>query len=499
MSFFQALLTGGGSTNPSGQRLFGVVGDSNADGRGGTIPTVASDTLFLWNGSGFTEITTQSVANAGGGTYGSIWQQFATDYKSGTGRKTLLVNGGTGGSEVYPNGDNTNWYTSGDLYAPWKTSMLAALASAGLSKPTAIFVNLGINDIRSGTSIANITTGIQSLVSRLLADFPGVPILVIQVGRSETGGQSELFYDVRRAWRDAAEDNADVHICGNAANFIGVSGGYNVDNLHYSQATNDTLGTQLAQWFLNQSYTKWTRSILSCQFTNLSATRKGLIQTWVESQIAAGNYFDRLESFTPFATPDFRNCNIDFTFLGYNVDVGAAIVTNQALTLTNANNTFALGFTPSFYNSNAGTSDVITGFKMVTNTSGSGTARVLFGRNDGTNYMRMAQGTTLTNYMVNSLSSANTSTAESTYADNTLYSIATDGTNKYYIKNTTVNHSTTNTISAPVSANLRFNPDAPTTPGFVCTIAYFYAAKYAGFDLTSFYNESEYLIAHWND
>jgi len=105
-----------GDTTDDGKQAFLIIGDSNADGRGVTIPTVAADTLYLYNGVDLTEVTAQTVAN--NGDYGSPWQQFATNYKSLSTRKTVLIQKGWGGSEFYPNGDNTNWYTSGDLYQP---------------------------------------------------------------------------------------------------------------------------------------------------------------------------------------------------------------------------------------------------------------------------------------------------------------------------------------------------------------------------------------------
>lgn len=487
------------------KHLFGVVGDSNADGRGETIPVVPAATLYKWNGTAFDEITTQHVANDI--NRGSIWQKFAIDYKASTGQSAYLVNGARGGAEFYPNGDNDNWFTTGTLYGSFKTKMTAALADSGASAPKGIFINLGINDYRSANSIANIKTGIDSLLSRLTTDYPGVPILVIQMGRSESGGNGgdERGYDMRSYLVAKAEALEDVHIVGSGAFLIGMSDGYIADNLHYTQASNDILGMQFATWFKNSSISnKWARSVASSCFRSaLNANRTTLVANLIKNQYDVGNYF-KLEYLCSYCVPSINDFLADWCFLGYGVaGAGLSASTNSHM-ITNGTNTSFLVFnaTTSFYDRAATQSDIIMGVKLRTKSTASGTAATLMGRTDTTYAIRIAQSSTFVNYHVNNLGANQRNTAETTFTAGTLYSVARNGNTEYLIKNADVFDTNTLASDGQVTQAIVIgvnNANGTVSFPFNGTYSYAFMGKYQGFDLASFYADMEYMIAHWND
>lgn len=500
MSFFQALLTTEGTGD-----VFGIIGDSNADGRGGSIPTVASNTLYLWGGSSFSQITTQSVSN-NDNTKGSIWQQMATDYKALTGRPVYLVNGGWGGSEFYPNGDNTNWYTSGDLYTPFITELDQALAARNAIKPTALIMNLGINDCRAATSVANVQTGITSLLDRLVAKYPGTPILCIVPGKAESNTYNDQrFYQIRAHLIQKAQEMTDVHILCNAGQFVDISGMYQSDDIHYHQAMNDIIGSMIGRWFANGGVSnKWARTLISSHFDVLNNNRKDLINTFVTNQYNNGNYF-KLESLLVYKTTTANNLYIDWTFVSFGREgpFPVTFTANDNISSNGSSTYCAFSYVNSFYNrSGAGQNDFIIGVKLKTNSQTAGTSGTLFGRS-ASPMIRLAQSTATITYHANVVSgSSRTVSGNFPLSDNTLHSVARNGGTEYYIKNTTI----TDTHSLASSGAMTATPlvGANGTAGSPAvylngTYEYAFAAKYDGFDLSSFYTDIEYLIAHWND
>lgn len=509
----QAFLYGSrykGDETPDGKQAVGIVGDSNADGRGTSIPTVAADTLFLWNASGGTvdEITTQSVANSGGGIYGSIWQQYATARKSAFSKKTVIINGGSGGSEFYPNGDNNNWYTSGTLYDAWKAEVEECLDVLGLTKMKYIMVNLGLNDIRgviagSGVTIGNITTAIQSLVSRLQQDFPNTPIRFIQVGRDETTGNGQIFYQVRKAIRDVCETNVNCHITADASAFIGISGAYNTDpdDLHYAQSMNNTLGDQLERWEANAAagYSKWANSIISCHYDSITTALKNKIQAFVNT--LGADYF-KMPFFVLLESSDINNFNLNWTFLGFCANQGATRGAVSGRLTTNG--TTAQTFSPGYFNSymdtgGAGQNDFRCGVWMHTRTTADGTAAVLFGRTDaGGDIIRVGQasGAGTVTYAANS--AANSNGTDGDLVNDTLYSVGRNGTAKELYKGSTLNASATEATSGAVDQNINIglnNNNGALSLPLNADYRLFFASPYSNFDFTNFVNACVTLLA----
>lgn len=484
--------------------VFGVIGDSNADGRGATIPVVAADTLYNWNGSSYSAITTQSVANDDN-TKGSIWQNFATTYKSNTGRPVYLCNSAVGGSEFYPNGDNTNWYTSGTLYAAFQSKIAAALGARGATRPNAIFINLGINDYRSANSIADIQTGVESLFDRLAADFPNTPIVVIQMGRSEASGfgGDARAYDIRSYLVAEIESRSNFYMCCSGAFVIGVSGGYIADNLHFSQTSNDIFGLQLATWVANESITnKWARAVVSsCFRTVLSSGRTSLLAGCITDLYNAGCYM-RCEYLIGMVVPELNDILADWTFLGYGVGGAALGFSPNAYMTTSGTITSYLVFntTPSFYDSRMGVSNFLMGVKLRTRVTASGTAAVLMGRSDGTNIVRLAQNASNVNCYANNTAANVMTTTDVALEAGKLLTVGRNGGTEEMYKDSTLFFSQSIAVESACTQALvigAYNSNNTISFPIQGTYQYAFVAGRSGFDLSVFFSEMEALIAGW--
>jgi hypothetical protein len=501
-------------TGPNGEQLFINIGDSNSDGRGTSLgPTTSSGTCYKWNGSSFDEITTTDVSNGTGvgSPFGTYLKQFALNYNARTAYKVYLAQYGSGGAEFWPNGDNNNWYTTGNLYANMKTEAREAMSAIGVSRPRAIFITLGINDFRSANSTTDILTGINSLVSRLQSDFPNVTIVFNQMGRAETGvpttgGESfsARAYTIRNYLIDVAKNNSNVYLLSGPTTGIGmVSTMYNADLLHYSQTLNNHIGAQLDRLLLNKDvYSKWAASVTSSMFDDLSTSRDAAIATFIDAEIANNNYW-KFEFLSYQKTTIFENCFVDWTFQGYLFNNTSIIFNaNESLESNGTSNHYTFTYLPGVNTKSASNTDFLAGVLIYDNLTASGTLGIAFGGGTTTNQFFVGQNTTPNETYQAGDGTTSTYSTETSFVDNNFYIAARNGGTKYLIKNSTVS---TSTALASTTANSTVFP-VQGARNNNNTIAQRMAAKYqvlfvAGpystFDLSGFVTHMNTLIAAW--
>lgn len=433
--------------------IFGVVGDSNADGRSTTVPSISAGRLFNWNGSSYDSITTQTVANGAGGPYGSIWQNFAVEYFNSTGRPVYLCNGASGGSNFYPDGDTNNWYSSGGtLRSAFITKLAGALAARGAAKPEGIFVNLGINDARSITSAsesyANFQTGVTSLFTWLTTDYPGVPIYVIIPGRAETPTYSyndQNFYGVRQTIRNAAQSFTDVIIMAGALTWVdettvGTGNAYMADGLHYGQPMNDQLGVIANRIVQSSIANKWARGVVCSRFSDYSGSFADVLATRVTNLVTSGDYF-KLEPTVLTVSPsqDERDCLIDITFLSNCVLFGSPTVnSDHCLEFNGSSQYFSAIYIAQWFNqSGAGQDNYIVGARLVSRTTASGVSGSLVGRAVGTVQTRVIQTIVPSVAWYPSRNAAETWSGGDTSLQNNFYAVARNSGTGYLYKDAT--------------------------------------------------------------
>lgn len=462
--------------------VFGVVGDSNADGRGvaGLRLNTGPATLYKWESGSFVDKNTVTVAN--GGDYASAWQQFAISWKARTNKPVYLVNGASGGAEFYPNGDDNNWYTSGDLYSAFVTDMNAALVARGAANPTAIFINLGINDLRGGTTQTNIMLGVNSLVSRLHSDYPGVPLLLVQIGRSESVANNAAFFALRAALRSLEDSDPLVNIVCSAATWISWGTGYNGDNLHYDDGHLNYIGKCMDNWFKYESLAV-RRPIRNYVSSLYDAPSSGQIAALETAFDALGSAYYTLNSCFLLKNVSANGFNqlIDLCRLGYVATMGTVTWTaNTSMATPGANNNgLVVSWNPSI-NAFAGLTDsnVCFGFYLLSNVSGGGTARSAFGRSSG-GTMAIRQTTTNVEFFVNDGTS--TIGTESALTGGQVYVGARNGGTKELYRNGTLDASGSVAVTSVLASNPivgYFNsPALPFAGTFACVFSGVYSDR----------------------
>lgn len=490
-------------TDADGKQVFFTIGDSNCDGRGTTLgPTTSAGTTYLWNSTDLTEITTADISNGGAGN-GTMWKQFALNYNARTGFKPVFVQEGSGGSNFYPDGDLNNWYSSGgNLYEPAKNEAKACLAYLGLTRLKGIIINLGINDLRAGTTLSNVQLGINSLVARLKADFPGVPIMFFQMGRSETVAFDASSYAIRGYLIDAAKNNINVWLLNGPNTGVGLTGSYNGDLLHYSQQLNNQLGAMVDRFFANKdTYSKWATSIISSMFDDLSSTRKTAIQTFIDAEIANGNYW-KMEYFGYFKTTVQENCFIDWSFNGYLFNnTSITFSANSYLSSNGTSNHYAYTFMSGVSNRNASQTDFINGVFVLDNLTASGTSATLFGGGNATSLLSVGQNTTPAQTWRANDATISTYTTEGSFVDGNFYGTGRNSGTKYLYKNSTqvtsasvASTGTNNTVLPLLGA---FNNNGSISSRISAQYQYFVCAPLTTFDLSSFLTNANALVAAW--
>lgn len=382
------LLLKNATTTADGKRIFWGIGDSFIKGNSSAAGvTCSAGTFYDWSGTTETEITSSDVPGATGG---SFWPGFGKDYNTRTGFKAVLVNSGSPGSTFYPEADNNNWYTSGDLYTAARSKLVTALAHYGITIPAGIVIHLGINDARGSQSLTDIDTGISSLFSRLITDYPNTPIYVIQPGRTEaTLANTTRTQHIRIRLLEARDANSNVHVVTALSNFV-AWGYYNTDNLHLLKSGNDALGAMISR-YINTSTTasKTLRSIYGIFETELSAPHKTLVATFVSSV-----NWDKVNMFYNFYKADSKNnAACDWTLISGGNNSAWGYNASGGITFNGTTEFFQTGFLCNGDLLDITTSDVFVASKALVATTAAGTAAYLFGGNAGTsNIIRILQG-----------------------------------------------------------------------------------------------------------
>lgn len=379
-------------TTSDGKQAFLFIGDSTSSGVSNNSVTTVDNTVYSSDGSSITELATGP--------------QFGVTYNALTGYKPVIIARGVSGATIYPNGNNNNWFTSGDNYAPAAAVANNTLSLLGISRLKGIIINLGINDVNGVQTFVNITTGLNSLISRLQADFPNTPIVVFQIGRN-AAGMSARIASMRNLWRQTVIDNTNVHFCGGYASLVAPGSLYDADGIHLTPTGNGEAGKMAARWFFNSSYNKWARAVISAQFDELSSARKTLINDFFATASALAGYLE-LDSFYNFKTTTKNNCFVDWAFLvGPLADNGFSFTSNSRISTNGSSTYFRTGFNPTLGPFKSSQNNVFTEMRWnAAQTSGEylcGSVPVFSGDIRGNGILnRGAAGADVFNYCLNS-------------------------------------------------------------------------------------------------
>lgn len=474
-------------------------GDSNKDGRGASVPVVPSNTLYLWNGSGATEVTTQSIANDG--TFGGYYQQFAIEIKAAFGVPVLIVQEGHGGtyitSQPGSSPPNNDWSATGIRYSPMKTAALAACAFAGKALPDLIIFGDGINDIRSGPGASTIGAAFDNLMGRFATDFPGVPVLTNTVGFDGTDSITQKLYDLRIWIINSCYAATNHHL---VVNGIAHGNMMNGDLLHYNQTSLNYQGQQFARWVIEDNYSKMARCIIAGQFDNsLSTNRKNLLATVVDGLVSRGDFLE-LECLLLLFTTVEQNVRFDICQLGFGGNVDATWVQNQYMSFDGVDDDFIPGVIASL-TTRATQNDIIEGVFVVDNDDAAGVSGTLFGVSGGSANTAVFQLSATEAYECNDGTLTVSGGAVPLNAP-MFHGAARNSGTKFKYEDKTQAHSAS--VASGARSNVARRIGSAGTAGggsgyMDVDIAWYIYSKFTTLDFSSLYDDIENARLHWND
>lgn len=505
--FFGSSVDGVPDTNLLGEQAIVLIGDSNIVGQGATVgPTPTLGTVREWNGSAKVNVTNAdlSVANIG-----SMWPKFGIDYNARTGQIPVFINCANGGSTFFTRADDppNTWHSDGSLYSAMLTKVASGLSSLGVRKPKAIFVGLGINDSNLATSLSDINSAIASLITRLNADFPDVPIYFLNVGLSagpERNSARKSF--IRLKIFGHALSNPLVHfIHAPMALYDYNTSNVKADIIHYSQTGNNLLGAILDDYLEDvETYDKIACGIFSSFTSAVDSTKKGLISAFCASQ---RSNLALMETLQIFKSDVVGNTYIDFV---------GSLVPQYASTTFSANNAVVTaGATGSYIDhgwmidqqvSIATDQDISIGVKTGTVTTAGGVTACLYGAVGSVDNTSIALFQTTTPSLQwrmvedGSTSTILTVAPDTEILDNTCYEMIRTGANAVALyKNGTLLQSGTTAYEGTLDRNIksggRGNAAATVSNPIASEFEAFWVSKNTGFDHSGFVTALNTMLA----
>lgn len=467
--------------------LVGILGESNAgDTTASTTygPNTPTGVALKWNGSSWTDVATTDFNNQVG-VYGTSWKQFSLTHYTTKSRGTQLVNGAAGGSEFYPNGDNNNWYTSGTCYDAFKTKMTAALANTGKSNPDVLILWLGTNDITAATSLADITTGAQSLISRLQADYPGVRILIQSTAvDGATTGMTTRKFGMKKIFRDLEDSITEVELFANADSYS--QRGYS-NAIHFTQDGYNAAGDQAARCF-DSPFAKQTRVALSQYDSYIGSTKESAWDTFITWCIANNCWkTTSLDSLAIYVSDTHKNLWNDFTNMQTPLNSNVDFNVKESIGIAGGSAKYIVdNLVQTFGLRNTTTTDYYEGCKVHTNSVAGGTAAELAADSTSGTRRRIMQSTT-PSIIVNTNTSTNmVHTASFTAIPNNAFlGWGRTGTTEEFLRDGAVVQTRTSTIGTPSANGLRYGgmtAGSTWTGKIQCT----YRLKHTGVDIAAF-------------
>lgn len=486
--------------NHSGTDVFVIVGDSKSLGGGEVAgPTPISGTVYEWNRS---TDEVQMVINSDviGAVDGSPWPQFAINYNATTGRKVILIPCGSSGAEFSPNGDNNNWSSSGTLYSAMIDDVNACLSATGIAKVSGVLVVLGINDQRASTTLSTVHSDMESFVTRLNSDLDTPEIYFSMPGRSESATNlNARMISIRSKLRDIAEDNANCHIALTEISFA-AWGLYSADNLHFGQTGNNKIGELFNRYIsINKNYSKPARTVISSFYSEISSTRKGLIETFINSQISSGNW-DQIDSFQWSMAADINDVYTDWRLITCRTNSGAVLSANNELQTDGTTSQYSrIQFSPTLSFINASSSD----FAVTIRTGSVGSQSslpALFGGTTGSSSIYLFNNTGP--FLVyRGLSTTNVNaTSHTSIQANTMYSVGRNAGDQILLINGSLDKTSTNASGTITNHDIfigAHNNNGTASAPWNGGTKFSSVHKHTTFNYSSFYSAVETLISNW--
>ena len=485
-------------TTGDGKEVWLVLGESVAGDTSSSItvgPTTLPDTAFLWNGSGLTELTTQDINNNGPG-FGTPWKQFALNRNAATGKKCVFVQRAKSSSEVFPDGDNNNWSTTGNLYYPAVAAANAALKYLRLSRLKGILMMVGTNDALGAQSLVSIRAAFFDLIARLNTEFRNIPIYMTSIGRTGGSFLPDRVYSVKTIIDDISASVPNVHIVGNLLNWTSWSM-IDADNVHLTQPGYNKVGEVFDRYIRNPEPNKMVREVQNIFFNDQSANYAA-IKEFVEGCIIDGNWKrTSLDTFMFFHPTDINDKIVGWTNLDYARYQGGITGggTNYLKSDGIAGTKVSTNVSPSYFRY-ATQNDFIKFIRTGAVVTAAGTAMNLY--TAGGNMILRSSASNVLSYFSNSTTGDSWTGGDTQFQNNTDYAHDRTTSTAFHLwKNGSIVDTGSAASSAPDTTTLCiFASAADSLPG-AAEASYCGYAKLSGFNYTAFIARVSTLKSKW--
>ena len=466
------------SVTSDGRSVTLIIGDSKQQGTADDVvlqkPTDADGTGFEFNTRlkqlGRFDLETVNLGS-------SPWPAYCREFYRLTNIRKIIVNSALTGSQFINSGTaGLSWYTNGTLYPAAVVKAKKALSAVNLSRLTVI-IGLGINDIGSAETTANVGVAVTSLIERLNTDFNKPTILIHKIGINNGFGTAR-YGIIKNFVNLLPATYPNVHLSQNENSLYGW-GLYGTSNLHYKKAGNDMVGIKDARYEANieNDTDRDVRTALNAFYDPLTNIAKNSWRNFIQRIGPKGiNAMASLDTLQIYKATSRFNQFIDV--VGYTAPLaqlsGTSFETKyrQSAAFNGVDTVLNTYWGPLPYAIHATQNDILMGMGVVEANTTAGTLATIF------SLFRTG---------------VNTYTTDTKIQPNTRYAVARNGTTEELLKFASVVR--TGTISsvgfpsgpALLGDRLNASPDTGVAGEFWNgSMEYFYVAPYVGFPQAQF-------------
>lgn len=236
------------------QILVAELGQSNMEGRDGDLThpryPFRTNTGKFWNGSAENFIlTTRDGASAQNGSHANY---FCEKYFSLRNVQPVMIECATGGTGLTATASATNWSAGSTLRGTTETKITSALTNYSRANPDYILWSQGETDAQTMDSNgaytkAIVKTAMQSVIDWLQTTYPGVPIIISELGYLNSGvAETAGWTNMRAIQNEIVAENTGVYIGWDGAKDLTV--GQMLDIFHYTYEGYKLMGEALATY-----------------------------------------------------------------------------------------------------------------------------------------------------------------------------------------------------------------------------------------------------------
>lgn len=483
--------------NAAGQIVVKRAGDSTALGSNNsegpsTIDATGKGYYYRASDDTIQPLTTLDMPDA---VTGSMYPAFCVAHFNRTGHAPIICGLPVGGTKFFGDAGGGWGEASSTNYTNSAANAEAARVKAGVDKIYCVISSLGVNDQKSGDSLVSVNTAVANYADKLIASFPYARIVHWVSGFE--GTNNNRGGKVRGYQREASIAKARFELCGQNLPF-NRWGLYSADQIHLSQAGQDLQGQMVDRYLALDTavYTdKRARTTINSQYSDLSSTRKGKINTLY---VNLGTVIDDVISMFFCDIPSENDFVVDWGMIAAPTDDGYDFTADLAITTdTNKASRLPVSSVVCDYRYSYTNIGVVVRTLDRKGAFG-GTTKYLFGQSSGSNVFGVAE-TSAGVIQFFGWDNNTTFTSSGGIADNTRYAVERESGDKRAVVNGSVIGTTTVAAGAELTAGMAIGAryTAGPTLWLNTEIVYFAMYKASTFNRSLFDSEMETLLSGW--